>query len=195
MRAEGVGNFRRRSSSKDVSDSVAERDWIMNARLTLEQIDVPNPCPANWSAMTGDRRGRFCQHCQKTVHNLSAMSRDEAERLVCQAAGSLCVRYAVTTDGRVMTLDYPTISGKRGWSWRVWSVIGLAGALVTGVVNATFFGSRVMPGSTVVVGAMVARPMPPSGPYSATCTRAPTAISDQVFDLTDRDLTATSRDH
>src|SRR5690348_5730193 len=82
-------------------------DQTMNARLTLEQIDVPNPYPADWNAMTGDRRGRFCQHCQKTVHNLSAISRDEAERLLCQAAGSLCVRYAVATDGRVMTLDYP----------------------------------------------------------------------------------------
>ena len=162
----------------------------MNARLSLEQIDVPVPGPADWNAMTGDRRGRFCQHCQKTVHNLSAMSRDEAERLVCQAAGSLCVRYAVSATGNVMTLDYPAISGKRGWSWRVWSVVGLAGALVAGVVNATFFGNLVMPGPTVVVGAMPARPMPPAGPYSPTCGQIPTAVSDQVFDLTDRDVAA-----
>src|SRR3954464_13512190 len=97
----------------------------MNARLSLEQIEVPNPCPADWNEMTGDRRGRFCQHCQKTVHNLSAMSRDEAEGLVCPAAGSLCVRYAVAGDGTVITLDYPSVTGKRRWSWRVWAVLGL----------------------------------------------------------------------
>jgi len=117
----------------------------MNARVSLEQIAVSNPCPADWNEMPGDRKGRFCQHCQKTVHNLSAMSRNEAERLVCQAAGSLCVRYAVAPDGRVMTLDYPSAAGPEKWSWKVWAVVGLCGALVTGVVNAAFFGTRVFP--------------------------------------------------
>jgi hypothetical protein len=134
--------------------------------------------------MTGDARGRFCQHCQKTVHDLSAMSRDEAELLVCQSAGSLCVRLTRLPDGQVLTLDYPTVTPERSWSWRVWSLVGLAGALITGVVNAAFFGGRVFPaptpGATVTVGSLPPWTAP-AGPYAPNFFPSPSPADD--FDL------------
>jgi hypothetical protein len=66
--------------------------------------------------MTGDDRQRFCAHCRKFVHNLTAMPRDEAERLVCRSAGELCVRFARDPQTeQVITLDYQprTINTRR----------------------------------------------------------------------------------
>ena len=79
----------------------------MSARRPLDVIQVPSPCPADWEKMSGDEQRRFCAHCGKHVHNLTAMPADEAERLICERAGDLCVRFArdIAT-GAVITLDY-----------------------------------------------------------------------------------------
>ena len=61
----------------------------MSRTMPLEVIRVDEPCKADWDAMTGDAARRFCAGCQKHVHNLSAMPREEAERLVCESAGRL----------------------------------------------------------------------------------------------------------
>jgi len=84
--------------------------------------------------MTGDDRTRFCAGCGLHVHNLSAMTRDEAERLVCERAGRLCIRYEPTPTGSVRTLEY---AGRRGVarSWRFWSGIGTMGALLAGAAQ------------------------------------------------------------
>jgi hypothetical protein len=124
----------------------------MNTRHALDVIEVRSPCTANWNQMSGDRQTRFCQHCQKHVHNLSAMAADEAERLVCQNAGKLCVRFERDAAGRVITLDYGGSTRPR-WSWRVWTLVALAAALITGSVQAVLFGTRIKPvGPTVVAG-------------------------------------------
>jgi len=124
------------------------------AQFSLEQLNVAEPCHASWKEMRGKGTGRFCGHCQKTVHDLSAMPREEAERLLCQSGGELCVRFTKSADGHVLTLDYQTQSGRRRWSWKIWTVIGLIGALTVGVVNAAIFGTRVIPRKTVIMGGL-----------------------------------------
>jgi hypothetical protein len=115
------------------------------SRMSLNQIEVAEPCDVSWDQMAGNGAGRFCEHCRKTVHDLSAMSKDQAERLVCESGGNLCVRFARAADGEMLTLDYRSAPAKRGWTWRMWTVIALAGGLTAGVVNAAIFGKRVMP--------------------------------------------------
>jgi hypothetical protein len=57
--------------------------------------------------MSGDEKHRFCSHCNKWVHNLSAMPEDEAERLVCESAGKMCVRFSRDSiTGATLTLNY-----------------------------------------------------------------------------------------
>ncbi len=34
---------------------------------TLPQIEIASPCAADWSAMEGDERVRFCRACQQNV--------------------------------------------------------------------------------------------------------------------------------
>jgi hypothetical protein len=96
-------------------------------RVALDVIDVREPCPRNWNEMTGDDRTRFCAGCGMHVHNLSAMPRDDAERLVCESAGRLCVRFERTQAGAVRTLDYAKPPAGRGW--RFWTMFGVLGAL------------------------------------------------------------------
>ena len=73
--------------------------------VSLEVIDIARPCPADWDEMRGDAQVRFCKHCSLNVYNLSAMSREQAERLVAETEGRMCVRFYRRLDGTVVTQD------------------------------------------------------------------------------------------
>lgn len=75
--------------------------------IPLESIRVASPCRADWDKMQGDDKARFCQSCAKNVYNLSAMSHKEAEALVQEKEGKLCVRFYERADGTVLTDDCP----------------------------------------------------------------------------------------
>ncbi|MBV9210033.1 MAG: carboxypeptidase regulatory-like domain-containing protein, partial [Acidobacteria bacterium] len=72
---------------------------------TLDRINTNKPCTADWDEMIGNEQVRFCSHCSLSVHNLSAMTRKEAMRLVIKSKGNLCARYVRRPDGRVQTTD------------------------------------------------------------------------------------------
>jgi hypothetical protein len=120
----------------------------MNSRrIVLEQIEVPEPCPADWDAMFGKGPVRFCQHCRKNVYNLSEMPRDDAERLVCESAGSLCVRFYRSRSGQVLTLNYGHRDKPRH-GWRFWTLVGTLGAVMASAANA-LLPRRAAPSRTV----------------------------------------------
>ena len=73
----------------------------------LDNVKVAAPCSANWDAMVGNHRVRFCGQCSKNVYNLSAMSRPEAERLIVETEGNLCVRFYQRQDGSILTENCP----------------------------------------------------------------------------------------
>jgi hypothetical protein len=76
------------------------------ARLpVLDNIRVAAPCTADWNQMTGDDRTRYCGECKKSVYNLSGMTRDEAEALLIDRNGDLCVRYFQRHDGTILLAD------------------------------------------------------------------------------------------
>jgi hypothetical protein len=75
--------------------------------ISLEAIQVASPCDAAWDDMAGTERMRFCHLCQKTVYNLSAMTRAQAEKLIRQKEGRVCVRLYRRRDGTVLTGDCP----------------------------------------------------------------------------------------
>src|SRR4051812_1868601 len=93
--------------------------------IPLDVIRVDEPCPASWERMRGDAQIRFCEGCGKHVHNLSAMTRDQATDLVerCAAAGELCVRFSRSAEGVVETLDYRRAPLRRGRGWRFWAAL------------------------------------------------------------------------
>lgn len=85
----------------------------MTAKFTnpLSNIKIASPCSQNWEAMIGDNRKRFCGECGLNVYNLSGMTRGEAENLISNAEGRLCVRFYKRSDGSVITEDCPI-----GWA-------------------------------------------------------------------------------
>jgi len=80
----------------------------MDNQSILDQVRVASPCTARWEDMAGDDRARFCQHCQKHVFNLSALTRVEAEALIRAKEGNFCGRFHRRRDGRMLTADCPT---------------------------------------------------------------------------------------
>lgn len=71
--------------------------------MKTTQLHIPEPCSADWAAMTGDEKRKFCDACAKHVHDLSAMTLREAEAVLeaDRESGHLCVRYAYDAKGDV----------------------------------------------------------------------------------------------
>lgn len=135
---------------------VAERLAGLNEKFSLEGLRIASPCKADWNAMAGDERVRFCGQCQKNVYNLSDMSRDEAEALVQGAEGRLCVRMYRRTDGTVLTSDCPEGALRKQRRRRLALLTG-SGALATasafGYLSMTTAGSP-EPREQVITGAL-----------------------------------------
>lgn len=75
-------------------------------RVSLEVIELPAPCPADWDGMAGDDRARFCGHCSRHVYDLSALTRAAAEQLLADhGEHPPCVRLYRRRDGTVVTAD------------------------------------------------------------------------------------------
>jgi hypothetical protein len=73
----------------------------------LDNVRVATPCPADWDGMSGNEKVRFCNQCQLNVYNLSGMTRREAEELITNTEGRLCIRFYRRTDGSVITKNCP----------------------------------------------------------------------------------------
>lgn len=100
--------------------------------FSLEKIKVASPCHASWAQMSGDERVRLCGLCSKHVYNLSAMSRAQAESLIQEKEGKLCVRFYRRKDGTVLTADCPV--GLRAVRRKVAMIAGAALALFLGIL-------------------------------------------------------------
>ncbi|MBA3542548.1 MAG: hypothetical protein H0T79_23230, partial [Deltaproteobacteria bacterium] len=101
LEAEVSHNQRALSETRRMIDEVAAR-----AKLpVLDNIRVAAPCTADWKQMTGDARVRACGDCNKNVYNLSDMTRDEAQALIVEKEGRLCIRYFQRADGTILLKD------------------------------------------------------------------------------------------
>lgn len=100
----------------------------------LNNIKIASPCSQDWDSMVGGDRRRYCGECRMNVYNLSGMTRSEAEDLLLNAEGRLCVRYYRRADGTVLTKDCPV-----GWA----NVKKRAAAFATAFASLffTFFGA------------------------------------------------------
>jgi len=119
------------------------------ARFTspLNNIKVASPCSANWEEMYGTERRRMCGQCNMNVYNLSAMTRDEAERLIINTEGRLCARFYRRPDGTILTKDCPV-----GWKAakqrvrKIWSAAaGLILTFLAGIGIVSLFSRQETP--------------------------------------------------
>jgi hypothetical protein len=108
----------------------------------LDNIRVASPCSSDWNQMIGDERVRFCRECSLNVYNLSGMTRSEAESIIANAEGRLCVRYYRRRDGTILTKNCPV--GLRAIKRRISRT---ASAMLSAVLG-FFVGLGVYAGST-----------------------------------------------
>jgi hypothetical protein len=116
---------------------VSERLNAIGEPFSLESLRIASPCKADWGAMQGDDRVRFCGQCEKNVYNLSGMRRDEADALIQGAEGKVCIRMYRRADGTVLTSDCP--DGVRRKRRRRLAIV--AGSGVFAAASATAFAS------------------------------------------------------
>src|ERR1043165_95938 len=105
---------------------------MSNAKIPLNLIKVASPCTASWDAMSGDEQVRFCGQCAQYVYNLSEMTEHEAQTLITDTEGKMCVRFYRRSDGTMMTKDCPV-----GWR-AIKRRIALVGSVAAAVFVAMF---------------------------------------------------------
>jgi hypothetical protein len=74
-------------------------------RDAVDRIEIASPCTVPWEGMRGDGRVRFCGQCRQNVFNVEALSRAEAQRLIADREGRVCLRLLRRPDGTVVTAD------------------------------------------------------------------------------------------
>ena len=110
----------------------------------LQQTGIKSPCHESWDAMSGNNLSRHCEKCNHSVIDLSAMSAEQATRLLENKAGTrLCVRYRFDHKGEIlfysrlqkfqsawrsMTLGLATVLALLGLSTSVSAECGKKGA-------------------------------------------------------------------
>lgn len=100
--------------------------------IPLEQFQIQTPCTEDWAGMHGDDAKRFCDKCNKHVHDLSHFDRAEADALLArQTAGHVCVRMGRDAAGMVITRDY----------WKFAAGAALAASVGLSACNSSIQGS------------------------------------------------------
>lgn len=127
---------------------------MSNFTNPLKNISVASPCSQDWNAMIGNERKRYCGDCKLNVYNLSGMTRTEAENLIVNNEGRLCVRFYRRADGSILTKDCPVgwAAIKRRVSRMAVAVFSLFVGLITGLGFVSSFNQtkkRVLMGDVV----------------------------------------------
>lgn len=123
------------ATARELAEVEAKLDRLDARRASLlEDVRIASPCSARWEDMRGDERARFCGQCEKTVYDLSSLSRSEAEALLVSREGAICVRLFRRVDGTVLTADCPVGARRKRVRLTVISAAG-AGALIAAAVT------------------------------------------------------------
>ena len=59
-------------------------------------LRIENPCHENWTQMTPMEKGRFCDACQKKVHDFTSSGKNELIDAYHSNGGNLCGRVSST---------------------------------------------------------------------------------------------------
>ncbi len=105
-----------------------------------DQIRIAKSCPADWGAMTGDDRRRFCGTCSKNVFHLADLARKDAEQIILSHEGRLCVRLYQRPDGTLTTGDCIRVTLPRR---RRRGAIATVAAAIIGLSSVAIAGSVV----------------------------------------------------
>lgn len=109
-------------------------------KFDVNKLRVATPCPANWNAMRGDNKIRFCDSCNLNVYNFSEMTSEEIKGLIAKAEGRICGKIYRRADGTLLTQDCPV--GVRGYYKRTARFAGAALTAILGLFSVSFAQSK-----------------------------------------------------
>jgi hypothetical protein len=110
----------------------------------INQIKVAAQCNADWNNMRGDDNVRLCLLCSKNVYDLSKLSQAQAEALILEKEGKLCVQFYRRIDGTVVVDNCPV--GLRKIRDRLKHWYALAAALFAAFIPANLQAQEMKPG-------------------------------------------------
>lgn len=70
-------------------------------------LSINTPCQESWNEMMPADKGGFCQHCQKTVTDFSALSDPQLIELLKNKKASACGRFTIDQLNRVISASVP----------------------------------------------------------------------------------------
>lgn len=71
----------------------------------IKMISIPEPCHENWDKMTPVEKGRFCDACQKVVHDVTSFSDQKLSDLL-NSSPNVCIQASsAQVDRRLKTAD------------------------------------------------------------------------------------------
>ncbi|HEY6190241.1 MAG TPA: hypothetical protein VIW80_21495 [Pyrinomonadaceae bacterium] len=141
----------------------------------LDHVTVAAPCSADWDAMIGDDRARFCGQCKLNVYNLSGMTRREAEALIAGSEGRLCVRFYRRADGTILTENCPI--GLRALKRRLSRVASaMLSTILSFLAGLGLYTALDERGSVFVMGKTAMHGEPPPNMTMGTMIASPPAV-------------------
>ncbi len=146
----------------------------------LARTKVASPCHESWNTMRGNDRARFCDRCSQHVYNLSEMTSEEAEALLYEHSGDLCVRFFQRADGTVMTRDCRVGQARKRRRRTIAAGLGVA-AVTTSLIGAQAPGPE--PVAKQVPEPSVASAVPLEQVTMGMMTSLPPAPRDREIDL------------
>lgn len=140
----------------------------------LDHVTVAAPCNVGWDNMVGNEKVRFCGQCNLNVYNLSGMTRTDAEHLIAQTEGRLCIRYYRRADGTILTKNCPVglRALKRQLSRIANASISAVLSFFAGILVVTGLRERPLipvstQGATINIKEKLPKPVPIMGTYAA----------------------------
>jgi hypothetical protein len=76
------------------------------------RVRFPKPCSERWEEMRREGCNRFCGQCEKTIHNLSEMTLEEAEVLL-RSSQDACVQATLNPGGEIVLKHGRSKNGRR----------------------------------------------------------------------------------
>src|SRR5262245_26062554 len=114
---------------------------MTECRELLSQVQISVPCHLSWDSMSGDDRTRFCGSCKLNVYNVAGMTRPEAEALLRNANGRVCLRIYRRPDGTILTANCASVLWRKSVR-KAGFAIAAALTLVTGLLGAAMSSPR-----------------------------------------------------
>ena len=118
-------------------------------------------CPKLWAQMEGNEKTRFCDVCQKNVHNLSMMTAGERRVLLAGTGESPCVAYFKHVNGTPIDVTALPEGSQLKETLKKAAVLSLSAAVLMTACDKSLPPQTHRPPSKVKYPMMLGVPCPP----------------------------------